>query len=143
MRFFISALCTLLFASRALTAPGKVSYYGHKVLRIALGASEAEAEKVHALITNLSLDTWTHSIAPHRNVDVQVSPEKLSAFISGLGGIPYSTMHADLGVAIREESEAMAISEGEYMAPWNSTWLKRHSWHADLRYVMVQLVSLV
>jgi hypothetical protein len=139
MNFFISALCALLFAF----THAKVSYDGYKVLRIALGANEADAEKVNALVTNLDLDIWTHTIAPNRNVDVQVPPEKLSAFLSGLGEIPYSTMYEDLGAAIREESDAIASAEGEQSVPWNMLLLKQHSRLADRRHIMVQFVSLV
>jgi hypothetical protein len=120
MRFSVSAICALLFASTTLATPATfekpVSYDGHKVLRVELGASEAQAKKVEMLINKLGLDTWTHKIAPSRNVDVHVEPEKLDAFVKGLSGIPYSTMHEDLGASIREESESMTVGslDGKY-----------------------------
>lgn len=113
----LATVCAFLLSASALATPSppksqtqSVSYDGVKVLRIQLDDSTAKAAKVEALIKKLNLETWTDAVKPNHNVDVQVGSADLAKFQSGLAGIPYTTMHEDLGASIRAESETIPIS---------------------------------
>ena len=109
-------LLLLAAASTAgpITLPGQspkpVSYDGVKVFRIQLDDSAEQAAQLRAVIDRLQLETWSHVVKPAHRVDVVVEPAQLAAFAAGVSGIPYTTMHDDLGASIRAESAPASSS---------------------------------
>ena len=104
-----STVFALLFSATALAVPTApkspaVSYDGAKVVRIQLDDTPAQTKKLQALISKLDLELWSHAVLPNHLIDIQVSKEKLGSFEAGLDGLTYTTMHEDLGAAIRAES---------------------------------------
>ena len=91
-------------------SPKPVSYDGVKVFRIQLDDSAEQAAQLRAVIDRLQLETWSQVVKPAHRVDVVVEPAQLAAFAAGVSGIPYTTMHDDLGASIRAESAPASSS---------------------------------
>lgn len=125
MKFSSTLLTTLLGLVAFVQAlPPKASYDGTKVMRIDLGASEADAQALEALIKKLDLPMWTDVVIANTHVDVEVPKGKFAAFQKGTKDFKVSVMHEDLGASIRAESEVDSASRGktsERNVSWNNS----------------------
>ncbi|KAK3081538.1 hypothetical protein LTS18_005604 [Coniosporium uncinatum] len=118
-------LSSVVFALvSAVSVPGKVSYGGYKVFRVAYGT---ESSKIDSLVSSLSLETWKSSAKATGHVDVVVPPSALQDFELGTTDMETSVMHNDLGSSIAEEESFQAYAAG---AP-NTTWFNSYHSYAD------------
>lgn len=113
----LSLLSTLLLAGSALAVPviddsASVSFAGTKVIRVRIGDSEGSATRLQALVQKLDLELWSRNFKAGEDVDIQVSPEKLSEFESATTEWNKTVMHEDLGESI-QVLEAPVPAEGE------------------------------
>jgi len=101
-------LSSVVFALvSAVSVPGKVSYSGYKVFRVAYGT---ESSKIDSLVSSLSLETWKSSAKATGHVDVVVPPSALQDFELGTTDMETSVMHNDLGSSIAEEESFQAYA---------------------------------
>jgi hypothetical protein len=92
-----------LFAlASAFAVPGKVSYDGYKVIRLAVGNNVAQ---VNDIIDKLSLSTWKGGPKANGFADIVIPPRQIQSFYESTAHMSSEVMHNDLGASIAEESK--------------------------------------
>ena len=87
----------------------KADYSGTKVFRLEL-YNERDVLIAKGIVSSLGLDTWTHSFAVDKNVDVVVPKSLLTTFNQKIENtsIAVSLMHDDLQESIHNESATLS-----------------------------------
>jgi hypothetical protein len=101
MRLAILSICLSLASAASVVKPGKVSYDGYKVFRVAVGNQVA---KVNDVVSSLGLATWKGAPRAGAFADIVVPSTKIDTFAEKIAGLDTITMHEDLGASIAEES---------------------------------------
>ena len=100
--------------------PTKVSYDGHKVFRVQVGA---KPQRVSDIISKLDLNVWQPPSRKGAFADIEVAPDKLDAFHREVQGLRVETMHENLGQSIADEAGFEAYASMSLFFPF--------SWHHD------------